>query len=78
MYDYYFLKILALGHLGNIVPSSVIRNENVVSFLDQTYKPDLGYTHEKIDTILDSILNQHAMKLDTTYEDNVSKQNKDL
>ncbi|XP_011188151.2 chorion peroxidase [Zeugodacus cucurbitae] len=51
--------------------SNVIRNENVVSFVDQTYKPDLGYTHEKIDTILDSILNQHAMKLDTIYEDSL-------
>ncbi|XP_014096726.2 salivary peroxidase/catechol oxidase isoform X1 [Bactrocera oleae] len=51
--------------------SSVIRNENVVSLLDQTYKPDLEYTHEQIDTILDSILNQHAMKLDTIYEESL-------
>ncbi|XP_018794388.1 PREDICTED: peroxidase isoform X1 [Bactrocera latifrons] len=51
--------------------SGVIRNENLVSFFNQTYKPDLEYTPEQIDTILESILNQHAMKLDTIYEDSL-------
>ncbi|XP_017465533.1 PREDICTED: chorion peroxidase [Rhagoletis zephyria] len=60
----------SFGLTRNILPS-----ENVISLIDQTYKPKLEYTSKKIDALIESILNQPAMKLDTIYDDSLISEN---
>ncbi|XP_054735537.1 peroxidase isoform X1 [Anastrepha obliqua] len=64
------LQYTTSDYLSN-TNSNILPSENIISLIDQTYKPDLGYTSKKIDSIFESIFNQPAMKLDTIYEDSL-------
>lgn len=39
---------------------------------EETYKPSLQYTTQKLNEILESLLNQRAMKMDAAYAGDVS------
>lgn len=53
--------------------SKELPTKNLFELKEEIYKPKLQYTSQKLNNILESLLNQETMKMDAAYSGGVSK-----
>jgi len=52
--------------------SKELPTKNLFELKEEIYKPKLQYTSQKLNNILESLLNQETMKMDAAYSGGVS------
>lgn len=53
--------------------SKELPTKNLFELKEEIYKPKLQYTSQKLNNILESLLNQETMKMDAAYSGGVSQ-----